>query len=559
MIPKQTVSAALLAAAATKRGVTTIEHDGRVRAIPYADLLPLALVIAGALTAAGLDGDDRVALIVPEVGAFIEAFFGICAAGLVPVPLVPPAHAGDMPTFRRQTRQLLAVSRASAVLTTGDIALLIDAAGLVPAPSVFEIETLRRARPLAGPVPTPLDAAALLQFTSGSTAAPKGVVLTHANLHANISAIAGPDGLNARPSDVGVSWLPLHHDMGLIGMLLAGVHAQVDTVIMSPQLFLKRPTAWLHALSTYRGTISFAPNFAYELCLRRIKPSQIDAFDLSGWRIAGCGAEPIRADTLRAFGERFARAGFRTSSFMPSYGLAEHSLAVTLAQHGLKVDAVDAGRLGRESRAVPVVDRRAPSVRIVGCGRPFADHEVQIVGDDGRRLPERYVGTIVARGPSVMAGYFEEPVDTAEVLRGGGWLYTGDLGYMADGELYICGRTKDLIIRHGRKYHPGDLELAIADVRGLRSSGVVVFAINSLDEADEVVAVLEARASMTPEDIIEHVRRRIRETAGLEIDRVVIAPPGTIPRTTSGKVRRAETRARFQAGTLLTGGERVGP
>lgn len=556
MIPRQTVSAALVAAARTSRGLTAIEHDGRSRSIPYAELLAQALLMGGALALEGLLANDRVALIAPEVGSFVTAFFAISAAGLVPVPLVPPTQAGDVPTFARQTRRLLAASRASALLTTAEIAALLDLHGLSPAPRVLIIDALQRGPALDGPASPAPDCPALLQFTSGSTAAPKGVVLTHANLHANIAAIGGPHGLRVGPSDVGVSWLPLHHDMGLIGVLLAAMYTQVNVVIMSPVLFLKRPTAWLQALSRYRGTISFAPNFAYELCLRRVKPSQIGTLDLSSWRVAGCGAEPLRADTLRAFGERFAQAGFRASSFVPSYGLAEHSLAVTFCHHGLKVDSLDPGRLVRESRAVPVADRRSPAVRLVCCGRPFPDHDVRIVDEDGRRLPDRSVGRIVVRGPSVMAGYFDDPAATAETLRGG-WLHTGDLGYLADGELFVCGRTKDLIIRHGRKYHPPDLESAIAGLGGIRPAGVVVFGINHPDEADEVVAVLEARASMTSEDIIEHVRRRVRETAGLELDRVIIAPPGTIPHTTSGKVRRAETRARFEAGTLLTGGESV--
>jgi fatty-acyl-CoA synthase len=330
----------------------------------------------------------------------------------------------------------------------------------------------------------------------------------------------------------------------------------VDSVIMSPLLFLKRPTAWLEVLSTRRGTISFAPNFAYELCLRRVKPSQIDALDLSSWRVAGCGAEPVRASTLRAFADRFARTGFRGTSFVPSYGLAEHSLAVAFSREGLKVDTVDADRLVRDHRAVPATNGSTPSeriVRVVGCGRALRGHAVEILGDDGQRLPERHVGRIVARGPSVMAGYFEDPEATREALRGG-WLQTGDMGYLAGGELFVCGRTSDLIIRQGRKYHPPDLESAIADVEGLRPSGIVVFGVSRMEEADEVVAVLEARASLTPEDIVDHVRRRVRETAGLELDRVVVAPPGTIPRTTSGKVRRGEARIRFQAGTLLTDG-----
>ena len=557
MIPQMTVSGALVAVSNTPRTLTTIEHDGGTRTMPYGTLLAESLLIAGALYAAGLEPNDRVALVVGEIGDFICVFFALAAAGIVPVPLVPPGQAGDLQTFARQSRHLLQASRAAAVVTSTAVAPLVDVSGLDPAPKVLTVESLRSGPPLSAPRTVPMHATALLQFTSGSTAAPKGVVLTHANLHANVNAIY--DGLTVAPDDVGVSWLPLYHDMGLIGMLVGAVYAQVNAVIMSPVLFLKRPTAWLDALSRHRGTISFAPNFAYELCVRRVKPSQIDTFDLSSWRVAGCGAEPVRPGVLRAFGEQFGPAGFRTSSFVPSYGLAEHSLAVTISRSGINVDTVDGDRLVRHSQAVSVVNGStgpARAVRLVACGRPFPGHELRIVGEDGRALPERHVGQIVARGPSVMAGYFENPEATADALRDG-WLQTGDLGYIAGGELFVCGRTKDLIVREGRKYHPPDLESAIADVQGLRSSGIVVFGVDRVEEADEVVAVLEARASLAPEDIVDRVRRRVRETAGLEIDRIVVAPPGTIPRTTSGKVRRAETRARFEAGTLLNGGREL--
>jgi fatty-acyl-CoA synthase len=570
------IAGTLAMAAATSRGIRAIEHDGRVVDMPYEWLLEESLRIAGALRAEGLATGDRVAIVVPEVGGFIRAFFGVSAAGLVPVPLCPPAQAGDIATFTRQSRELLAASRVAAVVVSADIVPLLSnkegPSRPVATCHVLTIEELANGPAMAAPVAVPSSAAALIQFTSGSTAVPKGVVLSHAGLHANLSAITGPAGLAAGPADVGVSWLPLYHDMGLIGALLAGVYARLSLVIMSPVLFLKRPTVWLESISRYGGTISFAPNFAYELCLRRVKPSQIAALDLSRWRVAGCGAEPIRCDTLAAFAERFACAGFRASSFVPSYGLAEHSLAVAFARDGISVDSVDAGHLVRDSRAIPIAPMNlvkpanpvnllplnghtAPTapVRLVACGRPFPGHEVRIVDDDGQALPERYVGHIVARGPSVMSGYFEDPVATAEALHDG-WLQTGDLGYMADGELFVCGRTKDLIIRHGRKYHPPDLESAIASVDGIRSSGVVVFGINHVEDADEVVAVLEARASSTSSDIVEDVRRRVRETAGLELDQVILTPPGTIPRTTSGKVRRSETRARFQAGTLLTAG-----
>jgi fatty-acyl-CoA synthase len=373
-------------------------------------------------------------------------------------------------------------------------------------------------------------------------------VLTHANIRANVAAILGPSGLDARDGDVAVSWLPLYHDMGLIGMLLSSVFAPADAVLLSPVLFLKRPSAWLDAISRYRGTVSFAPNFAYDLCRRRVKSSQLEALDLSRWRVAGCGAEPIRPDTLTAFAEYFAPAGFSANAFLPSYGLAEASLAVSFAR-GLRVDTVDAERLVRESRAVPVVNG-SPSVRVVCCGRGFPGHDLRIVDDAFSPLPERHVGAIVTRGPSVMQGYFEDPEATAATLHDG-WLLTGDLGYIADGELYVCGRTKDLIIRQGRKYYPPDLESSLQDLAGISISGVVVFGLSHLDDADKVVAVLETRAGSRSSEIEEAVRRRIRETAGLEVDHVVLTAPGTIPRTTSGKVRRAETRARFEAGTLV--------
>jgi fatty-acyl-CoA synthase len=547
-----TIADALCHAAESPIGLRVVEHDGRTEHLSYDALLDASCAIGGALRDLGLRPGERVALIVAEVGEFIRAFFGIAAAGLVPVPLCPPAQAGDLNTFARQSRHILAAARVAAVATSYDVAPLLDLAGLAPQPLVVTVDRLSDGPRLSAPIAVSDEAIALVQFTSGSTAAPKGVVLTHRNIQANAAAIIGRDGLAVASTDVGVSWLPLYHDMGLIGMLISAMYASIEAVIMSPVLFLKRPSAWLDAISRYRGTISFAPTFAYDLCLRRVKPQQIAALDLSRWRVAGCGAEPIRVDTLRRFADRFSTAGFRSASFVASYGLAEHSLAVSFSLGGLKVDTVDAERLVRDSIAAPVINGSA-SVRVVGCGRPFPGHELQVVDERMNELPERHMGAIVARGPSMMQGYFEDPDGTAEALCDG-WLHTGDIGYIAGGELFVCGRTKDLIVRQGRKYHPPDLETTIADLRGIPLAGVVVFGINRLEQPDEVIAVLEARASMGGQEIIDHVRRRIRETAGLELDRVVVTPPGTIPRTTSGKVRRAETRARFEAGTLTDPG-----
>ena len=354
MNERRSIGAALIDAAASEYGLRYIEQDGRSTDSPYQALLSEACAIAGALQARGLVPDDRVALVIPDVSGFVRAFFGIVAAGLVPVPLCPPGQAGDLATFARQTQHILTAARVSAVVTTEEVAPLIpDSGSTVTVP----LSALMAGPALVAPVMRPLDAVALLQFTSGSTAMPKGVVLTNENIAANLEAIIGPAGLDARDGDIAVSWLPLYHDMGLIGMLLSSVYAPADAVLMSPVLFLKRPSAWLEAISTSRGTVvSFAPNFAYELCRRRVKSSQIETLDLSRWRVAGCGAEPIRPDTLLQFAEHFRPAGFKASSFLPSYGLAEHCLAVSFAHGGLTVDLVDGDVLVRESRAVPVVN-----------------------------------------------------------------------------------------------------------------------------------------------------------------------------------------------------------
>lgn len=547
-----TLGETLLAASRSGHKLEIIEHDGSATSLSYADLTAEALSAGAAFAAEGVQPGAHVVILAPEVGAFIRSFFAIVMAGGVPVPLPPPGQAGDLGTFGRHSQQLILASRASVVVATPEIVDLVADIGLPPHVRLIPTNGLGDGRSLSAPITCAPDAPALLQFTSGSTAVPKGVVLTHRNLLTNIGAIAGPVGLRLTPSDMGVSWLPLYHDMGLIGMLLTAVYRGSPAVIMSPTLFLKRPTSWLEAISTHRATVSFAPNFAYELCVRRVKAAQIASLDLSSWRVAGCGAEPIRPETLSAFAERFQVAGFRASSFVPSYGLAEHSLAVSMSTRGVVVDRVDPLRLGRDSVAVPVNNGSA-GVSLIGCGTAFPGHELQIAGEDRRPLTDRHVGRIFVRGPSVMAGYFENDAATQEALAEG-WLDTGDLGYMADGSLFVCGRTKDVIIRHGRKYHPPDLESVIRAIDGLRPSGVVVFGIHRVGSADEVVAVLEARASATSDEVVDSVRRRVRETAGLELDRVVVTPPGTIPRTTSGKVRRAEARARLQAGTLLSGG-----
>jgi len=392
-----------------------------------------------------------------------------------------------------------------------------------------------------------------VQFTSGSTSAPKGVALTHGNVSANIDALNGPEGVGTSAADVGVSWLPLNHDMGLVGMALGALYSARPCVLLRPQDFVKRPVEWLAAISRHRGTVSFAPNFAYDLAFRRVKDRDLAGLDLSSWRVAGCGAEPIHPPTLAAFASRFAPAGFRDTSFLPSYGLAEHVLAATFSSRGRRpwVEEVDADDLTARRVAVPH-QGKGLSVALVSCGRPLPGHQIRIAGEDGLALPERHVGEILLAGPSVMLGYYRQDALTALAIRDG-WLHTGDLGYVSGGELFICGRAKDIIIVNGRKYHPQDLEWAVDSLAGVRRGRVVAFGLADHGRADRVVIVVEPNGTVPAAALADAIRRRVGDLFGLYVDDVAVVASGRVGRTTSGKVQRASTKACYERGELLAG------
>jgi len=390
---------------------------------------------------------------------------------------------------------------------------------------------------------------AFLQFTSGSTSQPKGVKVTHDNLAVNSRAIMF-DGLRSTPEDRGVTWLPLYHDMGLIGFVIAPVFARVQVLFLPTSSFIRRPSIWLDAVHRYRGTITFAPNFAFELATRAIQQKQSLAWDLSCVRALGCGAEPIVADVLRAFLKRFENNGLSSKITLPCYGMAEATLAVTFHDLGtpLVTDHVDVEALAGGRAIATESDER--SAEFVSCGKPFSNHELVIVDDQGKPLGDREVGEIRVRGPSITAGYFGNEEATAAVFQDG-WLCTGDLGYRAGGNLFICGRLKDLIILHGKNHYPQDIERIASKIDGIRDGQCVAFSRIGSNGAEEAVLVAESRrVGDARKKLVEDVVDAVRTELGVTLAEVALINGGTLPKTSSGKVRRRETKSRLERGEL---------
>jgi fatty-acyl-CoA synthase len=415
---------------------------------------------------------------------------------------------------------------------------------------VVTAEALRAeapARAAREPVEPGADDIAFLQFTSGSTATPRGVEVTHGSLRANAWAIMR-DGLQAESgTDSGVSWLPLYHDMGLIGFVLSPVFHKVGVTFIPPLSFVRNATIWLDTLHRTRGTISFAPNFAYALASRRARPEQVAKWDLSQVRVLGCGAEPINPGTLRGFAEKFSACGLRPEALLPSYGLAEATLAVSFdaLDEPLSTDVIDRDAYERGTRAVSVPRARLDvndAVEFVSCGRAFPAHEVGAFDTDGSRLSDRHVGELWVRGPSVARGYYKDPEASKETF-GGGWLRTGDLGYLVDGRIHVTGRSKDLIIVNGRNYDPQCIEWLVDDAPTVRAGSTAAFSVPG-PAGEELVVVVESRTPR-PEALQETIKQRVNEQLQLVASEVVIALPGSLPKTSSGKVQRAKARQQY--------------
>ena len=553
MVRLKTLPEALESAAVSNNGgFGYLSEDGSEYFQPFRDLLDQARTVAGALRQRGLTPRDVVGIGIPEPDAFLITFLGASYAGLIPAPLCPPTLRGDATSYVETTRPMLGASDARALLTTAPLARIFES--VLPAssdrPVVLSVENLTGPA-LSDADRVTLDTPAFIQFTSGSSSDPKGVVLSHRNLAANIDAIVGPDGLTLEDHDIGVSWLPLFHDLGLIGMTLATLYRGIRTWFMPPSLFLKRPAEWLRAISRHRGTVSFAPSFAYDLCVRRVREGEVAPLDLSSWRVAGCGAEPIRAGALASFAAKFAPAGFHEGALMPCYGMAEHTLAVTFSPLGRppRVDTVRADELATKRRAVPCSSDNPAATTIVSCGRAFPGHTLQVVDSRSTPLVDGQVGEIVLTGPSVMSGYLNGDTVHPADLRNGSF-HTGDLGYLVDGELRVCGRLKDTIIVNGRNYFPQDIEWAVAELPGVRKGRVVAFGTATAGGPDRVVVVMGMVRSTPGDTLASSIRGQVLDMVGVRVDDVIMVSNKAIPRTTSGKLQRSRLKAAYEAGEL---------
>ena len=523
--------------------------------ISYRLLQAEARALAAGLLAHGLGAGDRVAIMLPTGREFFAAFYGALYAGCVPVPLYPPARPSQIEDHMRRIAGIVANAQA-ALLVTDARAKPLGHLLRAQCPSLRGVATVADLSNAAA-VPLPpsprADDIAFLQYTSGSTGNPKGVVLTHANLLANLNSMERASGVTAK--DVFVSWLPLYHDMGLIGACMGSLYVGFRLVLMSPLAFLARPGRWLWAIHRHRASVSAAPNFAYELCVNKLDDRDLEGLDLGSWRLAYNGAEPVSPDTMERFTTRFARYGFRASAMTPVYGLAESSVGLAFPPlgRGPLIDRVDRAALSRSGIARPAAAGDTHAQRIVSCGLPLPDHAIRIVDADGRELPERTLGRVQFQGPSATRGYFRTP-EASQRLFDGAWLNTGDLGYLAAGELYLTGREKDIIIRGGQNLYPQELEEAVSRLPGVRRGGVAVFPASDAQTGTErlvVLAEIREDTAGNRERIQAEIDRLAVDLIGMPADDIVLAPPRTVLKTSSGKVRRAACRERYERGELI--------
>lgn len=536
-------------------------RNGTPEVVGYAQLLERAQAVASVLQGLGLARGAGVALMLPTSADYLYALFGVLLAGAVPVPLYPPVHRAQLAEHVRRHAEILANAESEVLITIREIrpvARLLKSR----ASTLRHILSVADLAPRAPGPPSERDrngassvsggSAALLQYTSGSTGSPKGVVLTHAQLLANIRAMGA--SIEATERDVFVSWLPLYHDMGLIGAWLASLYYGCLLVLMPPTAFLARPARWLRTLADYRATLTAAPNFGYELAARRPAEQELQGLDLASVRVSFNGAEPVQAGTLERFSARFARYGFRAQAMTPVYGLAEAGVGLTFPPlgRGPIIDRVDRDQLARRGLARPVPANTPDPAMIVSCGAPLPGYRLRVIDERGTEVGERIEGNLQFAGPSATSGYFHN-AEATERLLCGMWRNTGDRAYLAAGELYITGRAKDIVIRRGRHIYPQEIESAVGELSGTRRGCVVAF--GTKDEAagtERLIVVAETRLTdpLRRLELKARIIERVTAAAGEPADEIVLAAPHAVLKTSSGKLRRAATREAYLDGTL---------
>ena len=521
--------------------------------LPYQELREQSQALARRLIGLGISRGSRVAMVADTQPDFMRLFFACQYSGLIPVPLPASIHLGGRDAYVSQLERLLAICQAEIAMAPDDfLPYLKDAtAGLnlrfSGSPKEFD-DLPESDEPLRPPEPNDV---AYLQYTSGSTRFPRGVMITQKAVLSNLFAIL-KYGIQIRPGDRAVSWLPYFHDMGLVGLVLAPMAAQMTVDYLNTRDFAMRPRLWLTLMSQNRGTLSFSPTFGYELAARRVREKEVANFDLSAWRIAGVGAEPIRTESLERFADLLAPSGFDRRSFVPCYGMAECALAVSFAPmgQGLDVDRVDSDTLAEEQKALPLHPNRDNGTASVNtftnCGAPLPGFDVEIRDDQGQVLPERDCGTLFVRGPSVMSGYFGDLKATREVLSPDGWLNTGDLAYRIGNSIVITGREKDLIIINGRNVWPQDLEYLAEKQPEVRTGDASAFSVPGSNGEERAVMMVQCRESDESKraDLQERLNSQIRQEFGIDC-LIELVPRNTLPRTTSGKLSRSGARKEY--------------
>jgi fatty-acyl-CoA synthase len=545
--------AALDYAAGGETGINFYDGRGELEhVLTYRDLRERARSLGRKLLGVGVRRGGRVAIVAETDPMFHEVFFAAQYAGLLPVALPAGVQLGAHDAYVAQLRRMLQGCSASiAVAPQSHIGFLREAAKSMKGVRVGSLEEFDALDEGAETLrPLQADEPAYLQYTSGSTRFPRGVEITQASVMNNLREIADV-GLQLGQSDRFVSWLPLYHDMGLVGFMLLPLATQLSVDLLSPRTFAMRPRLWLKIISENAGTVSSSPPFGYALCAKRLRPSDTDRYDLSRWRAACVGAERIQPKALRDFAEALASTGFAPSSFVPCYGMAECALAVSFAplESGIRIDRVHKQPMAERLLAEPVEDGAVGiegTLEFVDCGEVLPSYEFAIRDTDGNDLRDRQCGRVCLRGPSVMRGYYRDPAATAEVLTPDGWLDTGDIGYRVGNRLFVTARSKDVIIINGRNIWPQDLEHLADDLPGVRQGNVSAFAAPSPMGEDLAVLVVECR-EQDPEKrmaLITELERSVRTHFGIH-SYIDLVPPGTLPRTSSGKLARSRTKQDF--------------